>query len=176
MAPAAAPAAVTIPANQEALTQAVKSFGDKAKVFLQMKKADEQEEEKPEEEDAADPEKRRPCEGEEDPAEEPEKKPEEAPEEAPTEEPTPEEQPVEEPAPEEAPTEEPEPAPEEKPEEPAEDPDDPEKRRTAKALRVTHEAAAPRITDWNEAVAAYGYASARRKCPELYEEYMNDHR
>jgi hypothetical protein len=43
--------AVTIPANQEALTQAVKSFGDKAKVFLQMKKADEQEdtpEEKPE--------------------------------------------------------------------------------------------------------------------------------
>ena len=42
--------AVTIPANQEALTQAVKSFGDKAKVFLQMKKADEQEEEKPAEE------------------------------------------------------------------------------------------------------------------------------
>ena len=46
--------AVTIPANQEALTQAVKSFGDKAKVFLQMKKADEQEEEKPAEENPED--------------------------------------------------------------------------------------------------------------------------
>ncbi len=161
----------------------------------------------------AEPEKRKPCEGEEEKPEEEEKpveaeapkpdeevKPEEKPEPSTPAEPA---EPTTDPAPvppsEPEPVEAPEPAPDEEPEEkpeeegeknaesepkaeaapapaPAPAPEPPAP--APKALRPAPQVeAAPTVTDWAEAVKVCGsYASARRKFPELYEEYMESHR
>ena len=164
--------------------------------------------------DAADPEKRKPCEGEEEKPEE-----EEQPVEAEAPKPDEEEKPETEtepdtpaapsepsPAPESPsePGEAPDPAPEEEPEkepeeETAEESSEVEEEQkpeeevkaeaetpipapppapAPKALRPAPQVeAVPAVTDWEEAVKVCGsYASARRKYPKLYEDFMESHR
>ena len=139
--------------------------------------------------DAADPEKRRPCESEE--PEDPEKKPE--PEKDPAPQTIPAE-PAPEPAREPATDPQPEPTPETAPAEPKE-PEQPEEPVPPRRRDIESAAPAPRRregasalrpeptpslesapTSWVEARARYGYTEARKKFPALYEDFIAPYR